>query len=151
MALFGLAAQRRTGVRVPVEGVEGGAVRPQDVLAQLCGVPAGGRGVAVVAGGLAGPEEQRRVHEAVDDGAAALAGVVEVAPGLDDAGGFEDAGHQVVGGGEGRVPGPPVAGAARRGDAGEGVEEPEVVGVQVDAAGRTRAAKLSTWDSAARR
>ena len=31
------------GLRVPVEGVERGVVRPQDVVAQLGGVPAGGR------------------------------------------------------------------------------------------------------------
>ena len=122
------------GVGIPVERVEGRVVRAQDVVAQLGGVPAGRRRVPVVAGGLARPEQQRRVHQAVDDGAAALARVVEVAPGLDDAGRLEDPGHQVVGRGQGGVAGPLVAGAPPGRHARQRVEEAEVVGVEVDAA-----------------
>ena len=62
-------------------------------------------------------------------------GSLQVAPGLDDAGRFEDPGHQVVGGGERGVAGL-VAGAPPRRHAGQGVEEPQVVGVEVDAARR---------------
>src|SRR4051794_26466843 len=85
-ALLGLAPQRLAGHRIPVERVERGPVRAEDVVAQLFGVPAGGRSVPRVSGDLAGPEQQGRVHEAVDDGPAALALVVEIAPRLDDAG-----------------------------------------------------------------
>jgi hypothetical protein len=76
--------------------VEGGVVGPDDVVAQLLDVPAGRGGVPLVAGDLARPVEERHVHQAVDDGPAALLRVVQVAPGLDDPRRRQEAGHQVV-------------------------------------------------------
>ena len=115
-ALLGRAAQRLAGVGVPVERVEGRVVLAQDVLAQLGGVPAHRVGEALVAGLLARPREQRHVHQAVDDGAAALRGVGQVAPRLDDAGRLEEAAHEVVGGEQRRRRARPRrrAGATRR-------------------------------------
>lgn len=134
VALFGLPAQRFPRQRVPVERVEGGAVRAQDVFAQLGGVPVSGVPVAGVAAVAARPEQQRSVHQAVDDGAAALARVGQVAPGLDDAGRFEHAVEQPVGGELRGASRALVSGAPPGGHAAERVQETEVMGIQVDAA-----------------
>ena len=88
-------------------------------------------GVVGVAGGLAGPVEQRHVQQAVDD-VAVVVGSAERAPRLKELTLLLKAGAELVGGQNGGLSPLLAAGQLVGGDAGRAVQEAHVVVVDLD-------------------
>jgi hypothetical protein len=118
--------------------VIGRAVLADDVLRRLLDVPVGRHPIAQVAGDVGGPVQQRQVEVAIDDHAAALRRIVQVAPGLDDAGTGVEALHQQLRRAKGRFLRHRAAGELVAGDAGQAVQEAQVVVVGGDAVALAR-------------
>ena len=131
IALTGRAAHRAAGHGVHEEGVVGRAVRAD-------GVGQTGRdmlvrqiGVVGVAGGLAGPVEQRHVQQAVDD-VAVVVGSAERAPRLKELALLLKAGAELVGSQDSGLSPLLTASQLVGGDTGRAVQEAHVVVVDLD-------------------
>src|SRR5699024_9997628 len=133
VALAGAAALGGA-VRVYIKGVVGAAVRPERIGQAGGGVSRGDVAVDLLAGDAGSPVQQGDVQHTVDDKAVVVR-IVHGTPGLQEPAAGLVAGQQLVGGGDGGVPGLFAAHQLPGGHAGGAVEEAHVMVVHHHLAG----------------
>ena len=131
VALGGAAEAGRAGVHVHIKGVVRGPVRADQIFLGLSGVAVGHLPIAAVAGQPRGLVQQRQVEQTVNNHAAPVFGVVQVAPGLNDPCLGEEPAAQGLSRLEETLLRPAVVLQKNRRIAGQRVEEAQIVGIQV--------------------
>ena len=131
VTLGGSAEPRLAGFHIHVVGVVGGVVGTDDIFAGLAGVAVGDFLVRRIAGDPAGLVQQRQVQQAVDDHAAPVFRIGQIAPGLNDPGFREIPGFEVIGGLDKGGFRPLVPQQMHGRAAGQGIQETQIVGIDI--------------------